>query len=761
MDWGGEWLPGKMTRKDERVAPITESTSSKRTSSRRAKQATRRAKQATNSSVGSAEENSIELIHELRTHQIELELQNEELRRIQQELLQSRQKYTDLYDFAPSGYLTLSDKGLIAQLNHRTAELLGKKRDQLVNQSLFQYIEITDRDILFLWLRKARNSNRPEICELRFQNPKGHLHVQLRGYVSQIAGNSCQYLITLTDITERVMASERILMLSQAVEQSPVSVVITDPGACIEYVNPAFERITGYQAQDVIGLDCRTLGAGDTCDTTALELWTSVAQGHSWQGEVENKKKTGEPFWEQVNIAPVVDEFGVVKHFLDIREDISVRKQQEQRILRQARFDNLTDLPNRFLALDRLARMIVDARRNNYRVAVLFLDLDDFKKVNDSMGHEVGDQLLVTAAERLRKAVRLGDTIARLGGDEFLVILGNLSEPADTLPVLESILRVFRELCMVDGHELLLTSSIGIATFPEDGEDSKRLLRNADLAMYQSKLQGGDTYTFFTEAMNKKIARRISLEEKMHGALARNEFEVLFQPQINLKSGRIDGAEALLRWHSPEYGSVSPSEFIPVAEQTGLVLSLGQFVLQEAMHVASCWQQKYFPGFRLAVNLSPRQLRDPELPAFIESVLAQTGFLNTALELEITEGILITGYTNISEILNALLALGVSISMDDFGTGYTSLKNLRKYPFHTIKIDRSFIGDNASRTADWELVNAIITMGHSLHLNIVAEGVETADQFDKLKAMGCDYAQGFLIKEALSAADFLRAEIFG
>jgi diguanylate cyclase (GGDEF)-like protein/PAS domain S-box-containing protein len=548
----------------------------------------------------------------------------------------------------------------------------------------------------------------------------------------------------IRDITGRKQAEEEIRTLSQAIEQSPVSVVITDPDANIQYVNRTFEKVTGYSAADAIGSNPRILKSDNTPDAVYQDMWQTITDGKAWQGEFQNRKQNGDLFWEQMHIAPVLDESEKILHFLAVKEDVTLRKQQEERILRQAHFDSLTELPNRFLSLDRLSQLLKDAERNGELVAVLFLDLDDFKKINDSLGHDTGDKLLVEAASRLRDVVRSGDTVGRLGGDEFIILLGGLANPTDASPVVENLLELFRDSFRVDGRELMLTASVGVAVYPDDGDTPSELLRNADSAMYHSKDQGRNTYFYFTDAMNRDVSRRLMIEEQMHGALDRGEFRLCYQPQVDIPSRSITSVEALLRWNNPALGEISPEEFIPIAEQTGLIVPIGRYVLTQALAMAATWQRKQETPLSMAVNLSPRQFRDPDLAAFVERSLIESGISSNCMELEITEGVLMSGHSYIDRALHDLSAMGVSIAMDDFGTGYSSLSYLRSYPFDVLKIDRSFINDITVDKADLELVTAAIAMAHGLGLKVVAEGVETEEQLEILAALGCDLAQGFL-----------------
>ena len=443
------------------------------------------------------------------------------------------------------------------------------------------------------------------------------------------------------------------------------------------------------------------------------------------------------------------------KQIIAIVRDITEQHQASELIKKHALYDTLTGLPNRFLSLDRLSQMLTEAERTNEKTAVLFLDLDDFKKVNDSLGHEVGDKLLVESAIRLSKIVRKEDTIGRLGGDEFILLLRGLTDNENVLSIVENLLESFRNPFNIDDRELILTLSIGIAMFPENGKDTSELLRNADTAMYKAKSLGRNTYSFFTKEMNVDMLRRLEVEEQMRGALQRGEFEVYYQPQIDAINKKIIGAEALLRWNNPALGNVTPTEFIPIAEHTGLIVPIGQFVLKQALSFLNTWQANKKMSLRVAVNLSPRQFRDIELLNFIENSLTEANIQADKLELEITEGVLMIGQTYIDDALIKLHKLGVKLSMDDFGTGYSSLSYLRQYAFDILKIDRSFITDIISNQADCDLVKATIAMAHSLGLKVVAEGVETKEQSELLYQLKCDYLQGYYFSKPIRAMELL------
>lgn len=415
----------------------------------------------------------------------------------------------------------------------------------------------------------------------------------------------------------------------------------------------------------------------------------------------------------------------------------------------QAEYDSLTDLPNRLLALSTLSQFIELAKQTHHYVTVLFLDIDDFKKINDTLGHEIGDKLIVEVSRRLKSSMRQGDIVSRLGGDEFIVLLSNLKEPADAIPIIRDVLKCFNDSFALEGRELVLTVSIGVAVYPDHGESPSELLRNADTAMYDAKREGRNTFSFFSKDMSDRVSHQLLLEELMHGALERGEFHIYFQPKVDVLDRKIIGFEALLRWNNPQLGFVSPFEFIPVAENNGLIIPIGRFVLENGLKVLKDWQQRFDETLSLAVNLSPRQFKDEELITFIHSTLNELDIKHEKLELEITEGVLLSGQQNIKKSLQKIKSLGIKLAMDDFGTGYSSLSYLRNYPFDTLKIDREFIRDVTQDRSDRELTIAAISMAHSLKLKVVAEGVETQAQLDLLTAQRCDIAQGFLFSQPL------------
>ena len=523
------------------------------------------------------------------------------------------------------------------------------------------------------------------------------------------------------------------------------------------YYSPRWKSMLGYEDHELPN-DFSTwedlVEANDR--ERSWDMLTDYINGRRDNFHIEFKMRHKDGHWVDIlsRAFLVRDAEGNAIRTVGTHVDISEKKRQEAHILRQAHYDGLTGLPNRFLAMDRLTQLLKEASRDTSKVAILFLDLDGFKRVNDTLGHETGDRLLVQAAERLKSAVREGDSVCRLGGDEFVVLLRNLAEQTDARTVASNLISQFRYPFSLDERELVVTTSIGIAVYPSDGANPTELLRNADTAMYHSKEHGRNVFNFFTNEMNLNVSRSLEVEEQLHGAQERQEFSVVYQPVIDLQSKQVVAAEALLRWNNPALGMVSPDEFIPIAEQTGGILGIGRYVLQQAVINALSWGETLDYEFKIAVNLSPRQLRDATLVDFILDLLEHSGLKPETLLLEITEGVLMSGQQDIERTLERLHNAGISLAMDDFGTGYSSLSYLRKYPFDVLKVDRSFVHDLIVDPADCELVNASVLMAHGMGLEVIAEGVETEDQLSQLHDMQCDYAQGYLFSRPVAADTF-------
>jgi len=556
------------------------------------------------------------------------------------------------------------------------------------------------------------------------------------------------------EIAERQRAEATLRKLSMAVEQSPASVLITDAAGVIEYANPKFLEVTGYTADEVIGRNPRFLRTGHTSLEQYQELWKTILSGREWRGELYNRRKDGTGFWEYASISPITSASGAITHFVAVKEDITVRKGYEERLLRQAHYDQLTGLPNRLLALDRLTQGLARMRRENTLLAVLFIDLDHFKSVNDTLGHAAGDQLLSETAQRLTACVRDEDTVARFGGDEFIILLTGLRSPMQSEVVIEKIAAAFGTPFRIEGQEIFSSASVGITIAPLDGTDPHILMRNADVAMYQAKADGRNTCRFFTRQLNERARARMSMDSRLRRALERDEFHLCYQPLVAVASGRTIGAEALLRWTNPDLGDIQPVQFIPLAEESGLIVPIGEWVLHHACREMRGWLDSGLGLCHVAVNVSSRQFRVGDLAGVTARALDDNGLSCDQLHLEITESLLLEDVPRVVNILRTLVDMGIGLSVDDFGTGYSSLSYLRRFALKTLKIDRSFIRDVTSSADAAALTEAIVAMAHRLDLTVVAEGVESADQLAFLDACACDLAQGFLLGRPVAAKTF-------
>ncbi|MEJ1353753.1 MAG: EAL domain-containing protein [Candidatus Sedimenticola sp. (ex Thyasira tokunagai)] len=558
----------------------------------------------------------------------------------------------------------------------------------------------------------------------------------------------------MVDTLQRRESDLRVL--ATTVEQSPNSIILTDPQGCIEYINSKLSEVTGYVLDEVKGKNPRLFGSGQTPRSIYHDLWQTIQAGNVWTGELYNKKKSGELYWESARVAPVKNDAGVTLHYVAIKEDITLQKSYEEQLLHQANFDNLTNLPNRLLAVDRISQALISHHRDKGHVVIMFIDLDRFKNINDTLGHGCGDQLLVDASLRLRSAIRVEDTIARFGGDEFLVVLPNISTTRSAEIIAEKIGHSMTEPFLLESREVYVTASIGITVYPEDGDTPQILLRNADSAMYQAKDEGRNSHCFFTPSMNEQAKNRMEMESELRQAQYNNEFEIHFQPIIDANSKRLVCAEALLRWHNQKLGNVPPSTFIPLAEDIGLILPIGAWVLHQSCTAAAAWQQPGKKPLRISVNVSARQFRAGDIVKTISNELEVSGLPPHCLEIEITEGLLLDDALEIQSMLSRLHQMGVRLSIDDFGTGYSALGYLKKFSFHTLKIDRSFVSDITSNSEDAALATAIINMAHGLKLEVVGEGVETEAQFNYLQEQGVDMVQGFLFSRPLPIDNFER-----
>ncbi|MGF6511556.1 diguanylate cyclase (GGDEF)-like protein/PAS domain S-box-containing protein [Paraburkholderia sp. 32] len=556
-----------------------------------------------------------------------------------------------------------------------------------------------------------------------------------------------------TDITERKRADLALRLQSRALDASVNAILITAPspsGNLIEYVNPAFMRITGYDPAEVIGHDCRVLQRDDRDQEGVALIREALAANREVSAVVRNYRKDGALFWNQLFIAPVPNAEGVITHHIGVINDVTELIRYQEQLEYQANYDGLTRLPNRNLLRDRLEHALVVAQRHHSGVAVVFLDLDGFKNVNDSLGHSVGDRLLGVVAERLARCSRTSDTVARHGGDEFVIVMTDTVDEQSLITWMERVRASIAEPMWLDGTELYVGCSMGASLFPQDGEDAETLMKKADVAMYRAKDMGRNTFQFYQPEMNASAGARLNLERRLRRALRDNEFLLHYQPQVDIGSGQIVGIEALVRWHDPEVGLVPPSSFIPLAEESGLIGPLSEWVLREACRQNKAWQDQGLPPARVSVNLSARVFQQRDIAKLVMQVLDETGLEPKYLELELTESTIMRNAEEAVSMLNELHALGIGLAIDDFGTGYSSLSYLKRFPVDRLKIDRSFVSDIGVSGDDETITSAIIALAHSLKLQVIAEGVETSAQLDFLKERACDEMQGFYFAKPLS-----------
>ncbi|HZV98427.1 MAG TPA: EAL domain-containing protein, partial [Methylophilaceae bacterium] len=572
---------------------------------------------------------------------------------------------------------------------------------------------------------------------------------------SEIDFDLMEFLATLAGIAiERHRAEEALKLSASVYENSSEGMMVMDINNNIVAVNPAFTKISGYSLAEVYGHTPARLGSGRQSPEFYESVWADLSEHGHWQGEVWERRKDGEEYVTWLTINTIYHDSGDPFQRVALFSDITEKKKSEELIWQQANFDPLTQLPNRRMFRDRLEQEIKKVRRSENSLALFFIDLDRFKEVNDTVGHSGGDQLLQEAARRIVGCVRETDTVARLGGDEFTVILSDLIDIHCINRIAESIINRLSMPFLLTTETIYITASLGITIYPSDAKDADELIQNADQAMYVAKEAGKNRFSFFTPAMQMAAHKRLQLTKDLRVAIANDQLELYYQPIVHLPSGNIHKAEALLRWNHAELGWVSPAEFIPLAEDTGLIHALGNWVFHQAAVEAKRWRQKYDAEFQISVNQSPLQFR---MPATLDSWLAyldELGLPGNAIAVEITEGVLLDATANVTSQLLKFRDAGVQVAIDDFGTGYSSLSYLNKLDIDYLKIDQSFTRNLKAGSSDMALSEAIIVMAHKLGLKVIAEGVETEEQKELLLQAGCDYAQGYLLSRPLPVKAF-------
>jgi len=683
-----------------------------------------------------------------------------ERKQAEAELAQSQQDYRALVESVQAVVWRANPGGAFTFVSQEAEALLGYPLAEWTENPTFWFeiIHPDDRDWVVEYCLNESAKLKSHVFDYRLIGSDGRV-VWVQDMVKVIpnaSGTRPQELVgVMLDITARKEAEAGLRLSRQVFDNTAEGILITDAYFNVLEVNQAYLNITGYEREEVIGEKPVVMNTGLHNQQYYDDLWRTLREEGKWVGEIWSRRKNGESYPEWLSISAVVDSKKIVQNYVAVFTDITLRKQSEERLQFLANHDALTHLPNRTLLQERIEQGLLRTKRSHGKLAILFIDLDRFKIINDTLGHHAGDMLLQEAARRLKDCLRVSDTVARQGGDEFVVLIEDFADVQYLSAVARKIMNVLGQPFILLSQELYISASIGISVYPEDGMDIFSLLKNADVAMYRAKESGKNTFQFYAAESNVHSVERLALENSLRRALERKEFVLHFQAKVNLRTGKIIGAEALLRWQHPELGLVKPADFISLAEETGLIIPIGAWVLEEACRVAYGWKKAAGRSIRVGVNLSARQFREDDLHQTIANALMQSGLTADCLELEITESMIMQNAEHAAELLQHFRELGTLVLIDDFGTGYSSLGYLKHFPIDSLKIDRSFVRDIPQDSDDMAITQAIIALARSLDLKVVAEGVENQEQLKFLREQGCDLMQGYLFSLPLPAEEFL------
>jgi diguanylate cyclase (GGDEF)-like protein/PAS domain S-box-containing protein len=663
-----------------------------------------------------------------------------------------------IQDTASVGIFLVNMEGRITHANQFMAEMFRWPLDALIGQEYTALVHPDEREIGRQRMAALLQSQITVVDLERHYWRADHSgfwgHLKGKRFFD-VGGRQLGLVGVIADITERKKAEEEMELASVVYQSSGEAMMVTDADGTIVAVNPAFTQVTGYLPDEVIGRTPQVLRSGRHDKAFYQSMWMALKTTGTWRGEIWDRRKSGEIYPKLLTITTTFNEAGLPLRRVALFYDITEKKKSEEVIWRQANFDSLTGLPNRQMFMDRLEQEIKKSHRAALPLALMFLDLDRFKEINDTMGHDMGDVLLKETAVRLSSCVRESDTVARLGGDEFTIILGGLDETGCVERIAQDILQRLAKPFVLGDELVYMTTSIGITLYPDDSDRVDALIKHADQAMYAAKALGRNRYSYFTPSMQESAQNRMRLANDLRSALAGNEFRVFYQPIVDMATGAIHKAEALIRWQHPVRGLVSPAEFIPIAEDTGMIMDIGDWVFYEAVRQVEAWRSTYCGDFQISVNKSPVQFRrEGSTHGLWVEYMQERGLPGQSITVEITEGLLMEAGATVSKRLLAFRDAGIQVSLDDFGTGYSSLSYLKKFDIDYLKIDQAFVRNLAPESQDMALCEAIIVMAHKLGIKVVAEGVETEVQRDLLTAAGCDFGQGYHYSRPVPAEAF-------